>query len=173
MIKGFITKHEIKNGKIHKEGALGEFNGGVAEIVELKDGKMKYTKLTQDDIMKLIGLRANSRGLKTRLVQSIFHKKRKQRVARSKPKVARSKPKVARKKKRSSKQSTNLNARTRKKSCKSPSKSPSKSLKKSCHCRPARTRKKNCKSPCKSLRKSHCKSLRKSPSKSLRTCSRR
>ena len=54
--KGFAIQKVLKNGKlIDEQGIMGEFdNKQGARIVEVSDGKAKYTELTPNDIMKLI-----------------------------------------------------------------------------------------------------------------------
>ena len=66
--QGFAIKKELINGKPVKEtGIMGEFNKQGARIVEMNNGKAKYTELSHDDIKKLIGMRSNTDNLIQRL----------------------------------------------------------------------------------------------------------
>ena len=68
--KGFAIQKVLKNGKlIDEQGIMGEFNNKEgAKIVEVSDGKAKYTELTPDDIMKLISRPASNESLERRIV---------------------------------------------------------------------------------------------------------
>ena len=68
--KGFAIQKVLKNGKlIDEQGIMGEFNDkDGAKIVEVEDGKAKYTELTPDDIMKLISRPASNESLERRIV---------------------------------------------------------------------------------------------------------
>ena len=68
--KGFAIQKVLKDGKlIDEQGIMGEFNNkeGV-KIVEVSDGKAKYTELTPSDILKLISRPASSHSLERRIV---------------------------------------------------------------------------------------------------------
>ena len=67
--KGFAIQKVLKNGKlIDEQGIMGEFNNKEgAKIVEVSDGKAKYTELTPSDIMKLISRPASSESLEHRI----------------------------------------------------------------------------------------------------------
>ena len=67
--KGFAIQKVLKDGKLIKEkGIMGEFdNKQGAKIVEVSDGKAKYTELTPSDIMKLISRPSSSESLEHRL----------------------------------------------------------------------------------------------------------
>ena len=68
MMKGFAMKKIIKNGNIqHEEGFMGEYDGNKAQLVEVSNGKTRYTELDNNDIMKLIGVRSHKKGLEERL----------------------------------------------------------------------------------------------------------
>ena len=68
--KGFAIQKVLKDGKlIDEQGIMGEFNDkDGAKIVEVEDGKAKYTELTPDDIMKLISRPASNESLERRIV---------------------------------------------------------------------------------------------------------
>ena len=68
--KGFAIQKVLKNGKlIDEQGIMGEFNNKEgAKIVEVSDGKAKYTELTPSDIMKLISRPASNESLERRIV---------------------------------------------------------------------------------------------------------
>jgi|TARA_B100001250_G_C19465684_1_gene642247 hypothetical protein len=68
--KGFAIQKVLKNGKlIDEQGIMGEFNNKEgAKIVEVSDGKAKYTELTPGDIMKLISRPASNESLERRIV---------------------------------------------------------------------------------------------------------
>ena len=67
--KGFAIQKVLKDGKlIDEQGIMGEFNNKEgAKIVEVSDGKAKYTELTPSDIMKLISRPASSESLEHRI----------------------------------------------------------------------------------------------------------
>ena len=68
MMKGFAMKKVIKDGNIqHEEGFMGEYDGDKAQLVEVNNGKTRYTELDNNDIMKLIGVRSHNKGLEERL----------------------------------------------------------------------------------------------------------
>lgn len=68
MMKGFAMKKVIKDGNIqHEEGFMGEYDGDKAQLVEVSNGKTRYTELDNNDIMKLIGVRSHNKGLEERL----------------------------------------------------------------------------------------------------------
>ena len=68
MMKGFAMKKVIKDGNIqHEEGFMGEYDGDKAQLVEVSNGKTRYTELDNNDIMKLIGVRSHKKGLEERL----------------------------------------------------------------------------------------------------------
>ena len=72
MMKGFIMKNVIKDGSVrHKEGFMGEYDGHEANIVEVRNGKTRYAKLDNDDIMKMIGVRSNENDLEDRLKEML------------------------------------------------------------------------------------------------------
>ena len=68
--KGFAIQKILKDGKlIDEQGIMGEFNNKEgAKIVEVSDGKAKYTELTPGDIMKLISRPASNESLERRIV---------------------------------------------------------------------------------------------------------
>ncbi len=68
--KGFAIQKVLKNGKlIDEQGIMGEFNNKEGDkIVEVSDGKAKYTELTPGDIMKLISRPASNESLERRIV---------------------------------------------------------------------------------------------------------
>ena len=68
--KGFAIQKVLKDGKlIDEQGIMGEFNNKEgAKIVEMSDGKAKYTELTPSDIMKLISRPASNESLERRIV---------------------------------------------------------------------------------------------------------
>tara|TARA_B100001093_G_scaffold247784_1_gene237193 strand:- start:1146 stop:1550 length:405 start_codon:yes stop_codon:yes gene_type:complete len=68
--KGFAIQKILKDGKlIDEQGIMGEFNNKEgAKIVEVSDGKAKYTELTPSDIMKLISRPASNESLERRIV---------------------------------------------------------------------------------------------------------
>jgi len=54
---------------------MGEFNKQGARIIEVSDGKAKYTELSPQDIRKLISVRSSPSGLMERLTPLLKHKK--------------------------------------------------------------------------------------------------
>ena len=68
--KGFAIQKILKDGKlIDEQGIMGEYNNKEgAKIVEVSDGKAKYTELTPSDIMKLISRPASNESLERRIV---------------------------------------------------------------------------------------------------------
>ena len=85
MMKGFALKKVIKNGRVqHEEGIAGEYDGDVARLVEMRDGKGTFTELTNDDIQKLISIPAEDEGLESRLLSLLpdAHKRRRARGRR-------------------------------------------------------------------------------------------
>jgi hypothetical protein len=74
--QGFAIKKELINGKsVKEEGIMGEFNKQGARIIEVSDGKAKYTELSPQDIRKLISMRSSSSDLMERLTPLLKHKK--------------------------------------------------------------------------------------------------
>ena len=74
--QGFAIKKELINGKsVNEEGIMGEFNKQGARIIEVSDGKAKYTELSPQDIRKLISVRSSPSGLMKRLTPLLKHKK--------------------------------------------------------------------------------------------------
>ena len=74
--QGFAIKKELINGKsVNEEGIMGEFNKQGARIIEVSDGKAKYTELSPQDIRKLISVRSSSSDLMERLTPLLKHKK--------------------------------------------------------------------------------------------------
>jgi hypothetical protein len=74
--QGFAIKKELINGKsVNEEGIMGEFNKQGARIIEVNDGKAKYTELSPQDIRKLISVRSSSSDLMERLTPLLKHKK--------------------------------------------------------------------------------------------------
>ena len=74
--QGFAIKKELINGKpVMEEGIMGEFNKQGARIIEVSDGKAKYTELSPQDIRKLISVRSSSSDLMERLTPLLKHKK--------------------------------------------------------------------------------------------------
>jgi len=66
--QGFAIKKELINGKpVREEGIMGEFNKQGARIIEVNDGKAKYTELSPQDIRKLISIQASPKDLVERL----------------------------------------------------------------------------------------------------------
>jgi hypothetical protein len=64
--KGFAIQKVLKDGKlVNEQGIMGDKDG--AKIVEVSDGKAKYTELTPSDIMKLISRPASSESLEHRI----------------------------------------------------------------------------------------------------------
>ena len=74
--QGFAIKKELINGKsVNEEGIMGEFNKQGARIIEVSDGKAKYTELSPQDIRKLISVRSSPSDLLERLTPLLKHKK--------------------------------------------------------------------------------------------------
>ena len=74
--QGFAIKKELINGKpVKEEGIMGEFNKQGARIIEVSDGKAKYTELSPQDIRKLISMRSSPSDLIERLTPLLKHKK--------------------------------------------------------------------------------------------------
>ena len=74
--QGFAIKKELINGKsVNEEGIMGEFNKQGARIIEVNDGKAKYTELSPQDIRKLISVRSSPSDLLERLTPLLKHKK--------------------------------------------------------------------------------------------------
>jgi hypothetical protein len=74
--QGFAIKKELINGKsVNEEGIMGEFNKQGARIIEVNDGKAKYTELSPQDIRKLISVRSSPSDLMERLTPLLKHKK--------------------------------------------------------------------------------------------------
>jgi len=66
--QGFAIKKELINGKpVMEEGIMGELSKKGARIIEVNDGRAKYTELSPQDIKKLISMRSNSDNLIERL----------------------------------------------------------------------------------------------------------
>jgi len=82
--QGFAIKKELINGKpVREEGIMGEFNKQGARIVEVSDGRAKYTELSPQDIQKLISIQSSPKGLVERLsVMTPRHHTRKHRMHR-------------------------------------------------------------------------------------------
>ena len=81
--QGFAIKKELINGKsVNEEGIMGEFNKQGARIIEVSDGKAKYTELSPQDIRKLISVRSSSSDLMERLTPLLKHKKHRRHHAR-------------------------------------------------------------------------------------------
>ena len=76
--KGFAIQKVLKNGKlINEQGIMGEFNDKQgARIIEVSDGKAKYTELTPNDIMKLISRPASHDSLEHRIAKLATRKHR-------------------------------------------------------------------------------------------------
>jgi len=76
--KGFAIQKVLKNGKlINEQGIMGEFDDKQgARIVEVSDGKAKYTELTPNDIMKLISHPASHDNLEHRIAKLVTRKHR-------------------------------------------------------------------------------------------------
>ena len=87
LAKGFAIKKELVNGKTVKEvGMFGDFNKSGARIIEMKNGKAKYTELSSQDIHQLLGIRSNPSDLLERLIPMLKlheHKRHKSQRHRS------------------------------------------------------------------------------------------
>ena len=82
--QGFAIKKELINGKsVNEEGIMGEFNKQGARIIEVSDGKAKYTELSPQDIRKLISMRSSSSDLMERLTPLLKHKKHRRHTRRT------------------------------------------------------------------------------------------
>ena len=67
--QGFVIKKELINGRsVKEEGKMGILNKQGARIVEVNDGKAKYTELSPQDIKNLISVRSNPSDLMERLI---------------------------------------------------------------------------------------------------------
>ena len=88
--KGFAIQKVLKDGKlIDEQGIMGEFNDKQgARIVEVSDGKAKYTELTPNDIMKLISHPASHDSLEHRIAKLATRKHRHHRHHRRHSRVA-------------------------------------------------------------------------------------
>ena len=74
--QGFAIKKELINGKpVMEEGIMGEVNKQGARIIEVSDGRAKYTELSPGDIEKLISVRSSPSDLMERLTPLLKHKK--------------------------------------------------------------------------------------------------
>ena len=72
LMKGFAIKKVLKNGKVTNEnGFLGEYDGDIAKIVEMNNGKAKYTELNKRDIEKIISMQGHQESLEERLLANI------------------------------------------------------------------------------------------------------
>ena len=79
--QGFAIKKVLKNGKlVNEEGIMGEFNNKEgARIIEVSDGKAKYTELKPNDILKLISEPAHTKSLEHRLATLVSKRHTKRR----------------------------------------------------------------------------------------------
>ena len=78
--QGFVIKKELINGKsVNEEGKMGILNKQGARIVEVIDGKAKYTELSHQDIKNLISLRSDPSDLMERLIPLLKRKKHRRR----------------------------------------------------------------------------------------------
>ena len=67
--QGFVIKKELINGRsVNEEGKMGILNKQGARILEVNDGKAKYTELSPQDIKNLISVRSNPSDLMERLI---------------------------------------------------------------------------------------------------------
>ena len=58
--QGFAIKKELINGKpVMEQGIMGKVNNQGARIIEVSDGRAKYTELSRGDIEKLISVRSS------------------------------------------------------------------------------------------------------------------
>ena len=74
--QGFAIKKELINGKpVMEEGIMGEVNKQGARIIEVSDGRAKYTELSRGDIEKLISVRSSPSDLMERLIPLLKRKK--------------------------------------------------------------------------------------------------
>ena len=73
--QGFAIKKELINGKpVMEEGIMGEVNKQGARIIEVSDGRAKYTELSPGDIEKLISVRSSPSDLMERLTPLLKRK---------------------------------------------------------------------------------------------------
>ena len=74
--QGFAIKKELINGKpVMEEGIMGKVNNQGARIIEVSDGRAKYTELSRGDIEKLISVRSSPSDLMERLTPLLKRKK--------------------------------------------------------------------------------------------------
>ena len=74
--QGFAIKKELINGKpVMEQGIMGKVNNQGARIIEVSDGRAKYTELSRGDIEKLISVRSSPSDLMERLTPLLKHKK--------------------------------------------------------------------------------------------------
>ena len=74
--QGFAIKKELINGKpVMEQGIMGEVNNQGARIIEVSDGRAKYTELSRGDIEKLISVRSSPSDLMERLIPLLKRKK--------------------------------------------------------------------------------------------------
>ena len=74
--QGFAIKKELINGKpVMEQGIMGEVNKQGARIIEVSDGRAKYTELSPGDIEKLISVRSSPSDLMERLIPLLKRKK--------------------------------------------------------------------------------------------------
>ena len=74
--QGFAIKKELINGKpVMEEGIMGKVNNQGARIIEVSDGRAKYTELSRGDIEKLISVRSSPSDLMERLIPLLKHNK--------------------------------------------------------------------------------------------------
>ena len=83
--QGFAIKKELINGKpVMEEGIMGKVNNQGARIIEVSDGRAKYTELSRGDIEKLISVRSNPSDLIERLIPLLKHNKHRHHTRRRK-----------------------------------------------------------------------------------------
>ena len=74
--QGFAIKKELINGKpVMEQGIMGKVNNQGARIIEVSDGRAKYTELSRGDIEKLISVRSSPSDLMERLIPLLKRKK--------------------------------------------------------------------------------------------------
>jgi len=74
--QGFAIKKELINGKpVMEQGIIGKVNNQGARIIEVSDGRAKYTELSRGDIEKLISVRSSPSDLMERLIPLLKRKK--------------------------------------------------------------------------------------------------
>ena len=74
--QGFAIKKELINGTpVMEEGIMGKVNNQGARIIEVSDGRAKYTELSRGDIEKLISVRSSPSDLMERLTPLLKRKK--------------------------------------------------------------------------------------------------